>query len=102
MEYPILVENYKEDQAAKVVCASCHLELTYWDPSEGDPYDLCLSCDSCGGGLRYKYQQADRCPGCATLGFYEKTLDYCCSRVCQLQSEYAATLKSPAQFLGDK
>lgn len=94
MDYPILVEKYKEDQATRVICTRCEREYTDWDPADGDPYDLCSKCDSCEGDLMFKYEQADCCRGCGELGFYEKILDHCCSRVCQLQAEYLVSLRT--------
>jgi hypothetical protein len=90
-DYPILVERYGPGQSDRVVCEYCH-EESMLDPSEGDPYDMCLEC-ACGGPLVWKYDEADKCPGCGKLGFYDyPLLQGCCSRRCRLVAEYAATL----------
>jgi hypothetical protein len=100
-DYPILVERWgKKAPSDRVVCERCHAEFSH-DPSEGDPYDLCLrhgnpTVGECGGQLVYKYAEADKCGGCGKLGFYDTKLSHCCSRKCMLQAEYAATLGSGA------
>ena len=91
--YPILVERYDAKHPADLaVClGKCGREWIY-DPSEGDPHDLCLEC-ACGGAIDFKYLAADKCGGCGSLGFYPK-LNGCCSRKCMLQAEYAASLEA--------
>lgn len=93
--YPILVERLRLAQAATVVCERCDGKFM-WDPSQGDPHDLCSKHGECGGQLVYMYDEAPKCKGCGTLGHHDKALNYCCSRVCMLQAEYAESLKARA------
>lgn len=90
--YPILIADWTGKQAMTIVCESCHAEAVITDDdlqNEG-----LYSCPKhCGGLAVYKYEQADKCGGCGKLGFYDSKInDGCCSRVCQLQAEYAKDL----------
>lgn len=89
--YPILVERYKRGQASELVCLNCGAEMTVVDPGQFNN-DGCYRCSLCGGEATYKFEEAERCKGCSTLGHYEEVLDYCCSRVCQLQAQYIREL----------
>jgi hypothetical protein len=100
--YPILVRDLKPEQALVIVCEKCGEEETI------DPEDLlneglyaCPRWAECDGSAIMKYEPADECKGCGKLGFWHDrpgakfgTLNGCCSRVCMLQAEYAATLKA--------
>lgn len=47
--YPILVARWDAKHPSDLaVCTRCGYERT-WDPSEGDPYDLCIRHDAFGG-----------------------------------------------------
>lgn len=90
--YPILTDRYKPEQALQVVCPSCGATAK-GDPGENS--DGMYECpQKCGGLTTWMYVEADRCGGCGKLGHYEKVLDYCCSRVCQLQKGYARELEA--------
>lgn len=92
MSYPILVERFDDKHPADLaVCEGCG-KTGKWDPTEGDPYDLCAKCESCGEQVVFKYMEADKCGGCGELGFHAAELGGCCSRACMLQAEYAAAL----------
>jgi hypothetical protein len=95
--YPILVERYDAKHPADMaICVGCKRERKM-DPADGDPYDMCLTCRVCGDGIMWKYNEADKCPGCGTLGFWDHdVLKGACSRKCMLQAEYAASLKARA------
>lgn len=97
--YPILVDRWDDKHPADLaVCTRCDATFTV-DPSEGDPYDLCTTHGNptlpgdCGGQIVMKYDQGDRCKGCGKLD-YSMPLAGCCSRKCQLQAEYAASLEA--------
>ena len=91
MSYPILVEKLTPEQALRIVCQRCGAEEEIGEDEILN--DAVYACPkNCGGAAIYKYEWADKCPGCGKLGFYEKVLDGCCSRVCQLQAEYAKEL----------
>jgi hypothetical protein len=108
MEYPILIERFTGNQSVIVVCEKCHAEFDDWDPGEGDPYDLCskhgnATLGECGGQLVFKYLEGETCDGCGKLEFSMPLHTQAhgrrvraCSRVCQLQAEYAASLKETA------
>lgn len=87
MTEPILVKDYKGDQAFTIRCQACDAEAVIHpdDLSNEDIYDC---PDGCGAIAEHKYWLADECPNCGKLGFWAVNLDYCCSRVCQLQNEY--------------
>lgn len=100
-KYPILVPDWDEKHPADLaICERCEHEFV-WDPSEGDPYDLCARCgqvDStrpggvCAGQIVFKFNMVDSCPGCGKLGYDAQKVDGACSRRCALQAEYAASL----------
>lgn len=101
-EYPILVERWDAKHPSDTaVCERCHAEFK-WDPTEGDPYDLCakhghLLKSECGGQIVMKYDVGERCKGCGKLDHeMPRALNGCCSRKCMLQAEYAAALKARA------
>jgi hypothetical protein len=97
-DYPILVERYRGEQSMTIVCEDCHAErvIDADDISnEGDyicPRDTYGQPTVCGGFAVMKYQEADSCPNCGKLGFWDEHPGQCCSRVCQLQAEYAKEL----------
>lgn len=91
--YPILVERWTGDQALTIVCERCGAEAVL-APAGLLTEGLYQCPDGCPGAAVMKYDEADRCGGCGTLGYHSPTLDHCCSRRCQLQAEYAATLKA--------
>jgi hypothetical protein len=91
-DYPILVERFDDKHPADLaVCTGCD-RTSVVDPGDGDPYDLCMRCGSCGEQVVMKYDEAPACKNCNKLGWWEETTGYCCSRVCQLQAEYASSL----------
>lgn len=104
MEYPILVAEWKGDQALTIVCEKCGAEVVL-DPDEllneglyECPADTELSrrastARRCRGSAVMKYEQADKCQSCGKLGFW---LNGCCSRRCLLQAEYAKQLQERA------
>jgi hypothetical protein len=102
VNYPILVDRWDDKHPADLaVCERCHATFK-WDPADGDPYDLCQTHgnptvkNDCGGQIVMKYDAAPKCGGCGRLGYWDKALAYCCSRRCQLQAEYAETLRMTA------
>lgn len=91
--YPILVEHLGSDQALRIACQTCAWETTI--TADDIRNERNYACGACGGWADYKYEEADhKCAGCGELGFFASTLNYCCSRVCMLQAEYAETLKA--------
>ena len=98
VKYPILVERFEGRHASPVVCERCHAEFD-WNPEEGDPYDLCVThgnktLGECGGQIVFKYHWAEKCGGCGKLDYSMPLRNpAACSRKCQLQAEYAASLK---------
>lgn len=105
MTFPILIpsEQFRGDKCAIAICQRCLREAT-WDPSEGDPYDLCARCPAtdenrpgrvCGGPIVFKYVPGDSCKSCGKLDHeMPRGLGGCCSRRCQLQAEYAESLRN--------
>lgn len=91
--YPILVERFTGDQVTALGCQSCGWQR---QATEGEIglFDGLGMCDECGGWLEWAYFEVDPCPGCGELGFFEKSLGYCCSRRCMLQAEYARALEA--------
>lgn len=106
-EYPIPVERYAGNQALTIVCERCGAEDVispdeilnedlYECPADTERSRRASTEPRCRGYAVMKYAEADRCPGCRRLGFWNARLDGCCSRRCQLQAEYAKTLASGA------
>lgn len=104
IEYPILVERYRGNQALTIVCERCGAEDVinpdkilnedfYECPADAELGRRVSTAPRCRGSAAMKYVEADRCPGCRRLGFWEG-LDGCCSRRCQLQAEYARSLEA--------
>lgn len=107
-EYPILVAEWRGDQALTIICEECGAEEIV-DPDEllnegiyECPADTALyrsgsTARRCRGTAVMKYEQADQCEGCGKLGFWhgshETAIDGCCSRRCALQAEYAKQLR---------
>lgn len=103
-KYPILVADWSGNQALTIICEKCGAEEVI-DPDEilneglyECPADTELSRRAstalrCRGSAIMKYEQADPCPGCGTLGFYRAEVNAgCCSRRCMFVAEHAATL----------
>jgi hypothetical protein len=94
-EFPIPVERLTPSRAVRLTCGSdCGYErdATEEEISLCDALPHCPTCD--GGWLEWKYAEADKCPSCGRVGWWETPYDDgSCSRVCHLQAEYAATLK---------
>jgi hypothetical protein len=95
-DYPILVDRWDAKHPSDMaVCEDCDATFR-WDPSEGDPYDLCAT-HSCGGQVVMKYTEGERCKNCGKLDHeMPRGLGGCCSRKCMLQVEHAASLKAAA------
>ena len=91
-EYPILVKKWDAKHPPDLaVCEKCHHEERY-DPAEGTPEDV-MTCSACGAfAMTSKYDVGSECKGCGKLGYFEKVLNYCCSRRCMLQREYLESL----------
>lgn len=90
-KYPILVRRFTSDQSLTIVCVVCEAEAVIsQDDILNDGWYACPA--GCDGIAVFKYEEADTCPSCGKLGFFEAVLDGCCSRVCKLQHEYAQRL----------
>lgn len=93
--YPILVRDFTGMQSLTIVCERCHAEeiIEADDILNEGLYSCPRGIVACGGTAVMKYEVADECPSCKTLGFYESTVNAgCCSRICMLQVEYAKVL----------
>lgn len=90
--FPRLVERWRGKQATTLYCEQCERTRQATEDEIGLREGL-PPCGHCDGMLDWAYHEADRCKGCGKLGFWDKALGYCCSRRCQLQAEYAATLR---------
>lgn len=90
--YPLPVERYTGQQSLTIICESCGAqEVVGPDDVHNDGLYNCPV--DCGGVAVFKYAEADRCPGCGELGWYDhNVLKGACSRRCMLQAEYAATI----------
>lgn len=104
MNYPILVERWTGAQALTIVCERCHAERVidadeisnediYECPGDWELGRTASTAKRCRGSACMKYMEGERCRGCGGMAF-EQPVDGCCSRKCQLQAEYAATLKA--------
>lgn len=110
-DYPIPVARYEGASAFVIVCESCGTEATIGpDALTSDGSYACprnwdapivrwderhkLPCPD--GHAVHKYQEADPCPGCGKLGWWDVGDDNACSRRCQLQAEYARSLGGAA------
>lgn len=92
-EFPILVDQYKGEQGATVICTLCLAEKVVC-MGDGTGLEGESPCPAgCGGDAVFKYIEADRCLSCGKLGFWDRALGRCCSRACMLQAEYAKTLR---------
>lgn len=109
--YPILVERWTGAQALTIICERCHAERVidadeisnediYECPGDRELGRAASTVERCRGSAMMKYLQAEKCRGCGKLGFFGDPhcagLEGCCSRRCQLQAEYAATLRGAA------
>lgn len=103
--YPIIVARYTTDQALTIICDRCHAEAVihpddllneglYECPADTELSRAASTAQRCRGSAFMKYEEGDPCKGCGRLGFWDRKLDGCCSRRCQLQAEYAAALKA--------
>jgi hypothetical protein len=91
--FPILVDRYQGNQGRTVICTLCLAEKVVGDIGDVIGEEGEGACPvGCGGDTVFKYVEADRCPSCGKLGFWDRALDRCCSRKCMLQAEYARTL----------
>ncbi len=93
--YPILVEKFGiRANSLKLGCDACGYS---WMPKDVDEHLAAVDygfCPRCGSGEIFPaYDTAPKCGGCGKLGYHEKQLNYCCSRTCMLQVEYAESLK---------
>ncbi len=94
-KHPILVERFTRKQALTLACRCCGTTVMA-DDAESFIATVDYggsSCVACGS-LRFipAYEEAVRCNACRRLGHWPKTLGYCCSRICELQAEYAQQL----------
>jgi hypothetical protein len=91
--YPILIEQFKGEESMTIVCEQCLAEAVLGpDDLYSDGWYTCPA--GCPGVAVYKYDEGDKCPACAKLGFWDRrALGGCCSRRCQLQVEYAEQLR---------
>lgn len=95
--YPILVARYKGSQSLTKVCETCEATglITVDEINQDDIYSCPAGHDEHTAVM--KYVEADRCPNCRRLGFYDPPTSPCCSRVCALQWEYAQSLAASGQ-----
>lgn len=106
-DYPILVEKWTGNQSMTIICESCKAEAVitpddllneglYECPADTELSRKASTAARCRGTAVMKYEEAERCRGCGTLGFYGDVahLEGCCSRRCKLQAEYADSLKA--------
>lgn len=101
---PIPVERFKGDQSMQIACEHCHADKTLTvDELLNEGLYPCPA--DCGGTAVYKYEETPRCPGCLRFVpdlLVAEKLDGCCSRVCQLQAEYAESLKGGGKLRRDQ
>ena len=89
---PILVDRLSAEQAKRLRCEKCRHEANLNLPDDLNQ-EATWECPACGEwAMHFKYEEADRCPNCDKLGFWDERLRRCCSRVCLLQVEYAEAL----------
>lgn len=84
-------------KALTIACERCGAEAVIGDDIPITvPYEVFVCPAGSGNRAAYKYEQAPTCPGCGREGDYNaynyRTMGGCCSRVCQLQTEYADAL----------
>lgn len=94
-EYPILVKDFAvPGDALRVACTDCDHT---WKADDVDDYISWIDfrdCPHCGSfALVPMYEEAPACNNCGKLGYWESVLEYCCSRACMLQAEYAKKLR---------
>lgn len=96
--YPILVKQWRGNQSLIVVCEYCDGERAISsDELRNEGGYSCPVNAGCPGSAVMKYEEADECPGCKTLGFYRPEVNAgCCSRKCMFQAEYAESLRGAA------
>jgi hypothetical protein len=97
--YPILIERFgKGGESLHVGCNTCG---KWWEEKDPDAAIAnvdsghCPHCES--WNTYWRFEEASRCPGCGTLSLEldpRGALGGACSRKCQLQVEYAASLRS--------
>jgi hypothetical protein len=94
-DLPVLVARLTSAQASALGCARCGFERQATEDEIGaaDPGWSC-EIDGCDGRLEWVYMEADACANCGKLGYWPEGLKGCCSRVCQLQREYAKELEA--------
>jgi hypothetical protein len=106
-DYPLPVRRFTPDQATTIICEVCHTEAVieaddllneglYECPANTELGKLASTAPRCPGSAVMKYEEADPCPNCGKLGWFDPVLKGCCTRVCMLQFEYAASLVEKA------
>lgn len=101
--FPLPVERYTGDQARTLGCERCGFErvATGDEVASYSEPEYHLFCE-CGEGLCWKYQEADRCPGCGRLGWWHTPYESnACSRACHFQAEYAQPLATASKEKGE-
>lgn len=93
--YPVLVEDFEDQQAFTLGCNNCGDTWVEPDPDDFFAAVECLAfCPSCGSPNTCEaYVAADKCRNCGELGFYGQMPGHCCSRVCRLQWEWYEELE---------
>jgi hypothetical protein len=91
-----MVERLSPKQAVTLVCMSCGHETVASADQCGavDIEDPCPECNRCV--LDWKYMEAERCKNCGKLDWHMAIAHRWCSRSCQLQGEYAESLRGAA------
>jgi hypothetical protein len=94
MTFPRLVERLDKRTALMLGCNACGHEWTASDPDDFiSATDFGRQCEKCGSiATEPAYDEAPACGGCGVRGHWVAELDYCCSRACMLQKQYAAEL----------
>lgn len=95
-----LVEGLDRDTADRIACSDCGWRGRDSDPGDGLVGAGMMTCPKCGvGNVDYEYHEGVRCVGCNTLDYVQPLRDdhgRYCSRLCQLQAEYARSLQTAA------
>jgi len=92
-ELPIPVKVLDGPKAIRLGCVGCGSERDATDDEVGRGEEYVATC-VCGSELVWKYAQADECPGCGRLGWWQSAYDDgTCSRRCHLVVEYRRELE---------
>lgn len=96
-KFPIPVERLDGDKPMALACEGCEFTRQADPEADGNVFiepEFHLFCPKCGGGLAWRYAEADyKCPACGKLGWWENVFgDGSCSRRCHLQAEHAKEL----------